>query len=195
MIATDWRDLALTSITDPASAARSLLNLTLPREAIWTALILVAVLNTMLFTLSNVLAPGPSPLPGLFDAPTVYLGFVFFGLVMVIYAIFWVGRAVGGEGSLLDVMVLIVWLQGLRVVVQAVALVLLLIMPLLSGLLVIAAAIVGVYILVNFVNQAHRFESLGKSAGVLIGAFIAMVLIVSILLSLVGGPLTGVSNV
>lgn len=189
----DWRTLALTSITDPATAARQLLAFSVPREALWTALVLMAVLNAAIFTLSNILLPTPSPFPGLLNSPIAYFGIAAGGLILSIYAIFWIGRILGGTGALEDVMILLVWMQALRVVVQAVALVLVLTVPLLSALLVFAATLVGLYMLLHFVNQAHRFESLGRAAGVLIGAFVAIVLGLSLVLSLIGGPIVGSS--
>jgi hypothetical protein len=49
MTPADWRDLALRSITNPADTAREMIDWHLPRETLWTALLLMAVLNTMVF--------------------------------------------------------------------------------------------------------------------------------------------------
>jgi hypothetical protein len=190
---THWRDLAVTSVQDPAAAARDLMSMQIPREALWTGLFLVAILNTLLFVLSNILVPGPSPLPEALSAPTFYFAIVFGGLVMTVYAIFYVGRWLGGTGSVADLMVLIVWLQALRVAVQAAALVLMIIFPLLSALLVFAASLVGFYIMLHFIKQAHRLGSLWGSFGVLILAIFAILIGMSVLLSLVGGPFLGAS--
>ena len=105
--------------------------------------------------------------------------------------LFWVGRMFGGQGSMEDIMVVIVWLQFMRVLVQAAALLLLLTIPVLSMLLILAAALVGIWILVHFVDQAHRYGSLGKAAGVLIAAFVGMVVGISILLSMIGVDAVG----
>lgn len=193
MTSPDLRQLAVTSVADPAAAARSLMALALPRAALWTALLLVAVLNTILFGLSHILVPAPEPvqMAGLFSSPIAYFVLVSGGLVLTIYAIFWTGRLLGGSGALEDVMVLIIWLQGLRVLVQAAALVLLLVLPMLSMLLIFAAALIGLYILLHFVDQAHRLNSLGRSAGVLIASVVAIVVGLSLLLSLIGGPMIG----
>ncbi|WP_050931715.1 Yip1 family protein [Aestuariivita boseongensis] len=180
------KDLVVLTIQDPAEAARQLMALKLDRGTLWTAVFLMAVLNTLLAGLNNLLLPGTSPFPGLFDVPAAYFFMVAGGLVLTILAIFWGGRAFGGQGSMEDVMVVIAWLQFMRVLVQAVALVLLLTIPVLSMLLVLAAAFVGLWILVHFVDQAHRFGSLGKAAGVLIAAFVCMVVGLSILLSMIG---------
>ena len=185
------KDLALLTVQDPAEAARQLMAIQLDRGTLWTAVFLVAVLNTLLAGLNNVLMPNTTPIPGLFDVPAVYFFFVGGGLVLTILTLFWVGRAFGGEGSMEDIMVVVVWLQFMRVLVQATALVLLLTIPMLSILLILVAALVGIWILVHFVDQAHRFGSLGKSAGVLIAAFVGMVVGVSILLSMIGVSAVG----
>lgn len=185
------KDLALLTMQDPAEAARQLMAIQLDRGTLWTAVFLVAVLNTLLAGLNNVLMPNTTPIPGLFDVPAVYFFFVGGGLVLTILTLFWVGRAFGGEGSMEDIMVVVVWLQFMRVLVQATALVLLLTIPMLSILLILVAALVGIWILVHFVDQAHRFGSLSKAAGVLIAAFIGVVVGVSILLSMIGVSAVG----
>ncbi|MBJ6370627.1 Yip1 family protein [Sedimentitalea arenosa] len=193
MTALDLRQLAFLSIKDPATAARILLSVPIPREALWTALALVAVLNALLFTLSNILVPAPTPMPGMFSVPLVYCVLVAGGLVLTIYALFWAGRAMGGQGTLESVMIVIVWLQALRVVAQMGVLLLLVTVPSLSVLLVFAVSLYGLYMLLHFIDQAHKFKSLGRSAGVLIAALLAIVLGLSLLISLFGGTLIGSS--
>ncbi|MCE8008247.1 Yip1 family protein [Aestuariivita sp.] len=189
------KDLAILSIKDPALAARELIALKLDRGTLWTGLFLMVVLNTLLHSLTNILVPGPSPLPGVFDVPAIYLMFVGGGLVLIVLMVFWTGRTFGGTGQMEDVMVVLVWLQFLRVIVQAAALLLLLTIPVLSMLLVLAAGFIGLWMLVHFVNEAHGFGSLGKSAGVLVAAFVGMVVGVSILLSLIGVSAVGAGYV
>ncbi|MFY9209909.1 MAG: YIP1 family protein [Aestuariivita sp.] len=181
------KDLALLSVQNPAEAARLLISLRIDRKTLWTGLFLVAVLNTLLNGLNTLLVPGPSPFPGLFDVPAVYFFFISGGLVLTVITLYWVGRSFGGQASMEDVIVVVVWLQFLRVLVQAAALLLLLTIPMLSIILVFAAALVGLWILVHFVDQAHQFQSPVKAAGVLIAAFVGMVVGLSILLSLIGG--------
>jgi hypothetical protein len=185
------RALAVLTVTDPAAAARVVLGLDLPREMLWTALLLVSVLNTLLFSLNTMLVGGTAGLPELFQSPAVYFFFVTGGLILIILSIFWTGRAMGGAGNMGDLMALVIWLQFLRVGVQAAVLVLMLAVPLLAALLVLAAAIAGVWILVHFVNAAHGFGSLWRAAGVLIAAFVGMVLGLSLILSLIGVSFVG----
>ncbi|WP_146345496.1 Yip1 family protein [Phaeobacter marinintestinus] len=181
------RDLVILSVTRPADAARQILAYPVPREALWTALFLAAVLNTLFYQLSRFLMPGPSPFPGALEAPGIYLGLVAAGLIITIYAIYRAGRMMGGQGSLDDVMKLMIWLQFLRVIAQIATLVLAFTIPMLAALMVLAATIVGLYIMVNFIDQAHRFGSLGKAIGVLILSGFALAFFVSILLTFAGG--------
>ena len=187
----DLRQLAILSVKDPAGAANTLLANPVPRQALWIVLALIAVLNALLFSLSNILVPGPVPFPGLFEIPLIYCTVVAGALLLMISAFFWVGRAMGGSGSFDDIMQTILWLQALRLVVQAAALVLVLTLPLLSALLVFAASLYGIYMLLHFLNQAHRLESMGRSAGVLIASMLAIVLGLTLLISLFGGPIAG----
>lgn len=184
----DPRSLAKLTLTDPAGAARGLIGLALPMRALWTALALVAALQAILFGLSTMLFPLNLPIKGLLTTPISFFGLVLIALVLSVYGLLWAGRLMGGQGNLPGVLVLVVWVQMLRVAVQAAALVLTLILPALSLLLSLMATIAGIYILLHFVNQAHGLGSLSRAFGVLIAAFLIMVFGLSALLSLIGVP-------
>ncbi|WP_425044267.1 Yip1 family protein [Primorskyibacter sp. S87] len=187
----DLVPLAVTTITRPQDAAKQVLALNLPRNVLWLALFLAVVLNCFLFMLSNLLVPAPADMPVQVTSPTIYGAIVGGGLVLTITSLTFVGRAMGGQGSFNDVMALMVWMQLLRVALQAVALVLMLTVPILSMLLVLAAALVGLYIMVHFINEAHRLNSLGRAVFVLLGAVFAIALAMMVLLSLMGGAIGG----
>lgn len=193
MTGMNLRDLAILTVKAPAHASRVLLGMDVPRESLWTGLALVAVLNGLLFTLSNLMVPGPSPLPDMFMVPVLYTLLVAGGLILTVFALFWTGRFMGGTGSLDDIMLTILWLQGLRVALMVVVIVLILSIPVLSALLVFGASIYGLYILLHFINEAHRLNSLAKSAGVLVAAMAAIVLGLTLLISLFGGPISGLT--
>ncbi len=186
-----WRELAIISLRDPASAARTLMNMGFQTGMLWNALVLVAVGNTLLYSLSGVLMPSPTPLPDVFSMPLIYFAIVAGGLALTALSIHWVGGVMAGKASLADILVLIVWLQFLRLVVQVAVLVGMFVMPLVSALLIFAAALMGVYLLVHFVDQAHRFKSTGKAAVVLILSLVAIVVGLSLVLTLVGGLFGG----
>ncbi|WP_372893596.1 Yip1 family protein [Rhodosalinus sp.] len=181
--------LAIETIRDPREAARRLLALDLPRSALWTALALVIVLNAAVYGLSNMLVPPPSDVPMAALSPVPFAAFLAAGLIGTIYALWYVGRALGGAGSLDDVMVLLVWLQALRLAVQAALLVLVPLSPVLSSLVVLAAAVIGFWILLNFVDMAHGYGSLLKSLGAVALSVLALALGLTLFVTLFGGAL------
>jgi len=186
-----WSEMILLSIKDPAEAARRLIAWNLSRDVLWTGLALAAVVNTLLFSLSGLLMPGPAMVMPLFQSPFFYLGMVSVGLVLTVVMLYWAGRVLGGRGTMGDVLVVVLWLQVLRVLVQVVTLVLSLTIPMLAMLLVLAATVLGIYILLHFVDQAHRLNSLPRAGGVLILSFVLMAVALSVLLALFGGMISG----
>ncbi len=190
----DVRALMVLSVRDPARAARLLIDMRLPTGMLWQGLFLAAALNAILFTLTNMLVPPPMPLPGILASPLWYLGFVAGGLALSVLVIFQAGRMLGGVASLADILVLMVWLQALRLMVQAVSLVLMLAAPGLAAMLAIAAGLVGVYILAKFVNEAHGFNSLGRSALVLLASVLAMAVAMTVVMAFTGAPISDFSG-
>ncbi|MBI6628360.1 YIP1 family protein [Pontibaca salina] len=187
MTGTDWRPLTVATITDPAGAARTLIGLGLTRDVLWTALLLVAVLNALLFAVSNIALPPPPELSVLLPAPILYFVVVAAGLSLSVVSLHVFGRLLGGTGTLEDIMVLVGWIQLLRVAIQAVALFLALLAPVLSAMVVLAAVFYGIFIMLHFINQAHNFGSLMRSAGVLLISALAILLVLTFILSFVGG--------
>jgi len=113
--------------------------------------------------------------------------------VVTVFAITFTGNWLGGEGGLGDVLVLIVWLQALRLAVQLVATVLTLVAPGLALILLMAVNLYGLWIFVNFIDVAHRFGSPLKALGVIALAGIGIVLGLVLMLSLIGASTVGVS--
>ena len=192
MITADWRALAVLTVKDPAEAARRILALNLPAEICWLGLALAVVLDTMLFSVSNMVLPqADSALYGLIATPVSYGAVVGGGLVVTIIAIHRVGRVFGGQGEFSELLSLMVWLQLLSVAAQAAVFVLVLVVPLLAMILSFAATFLGIYIFLHFVDQAHRLASLWRAAGVLFAAVLVISLAFMILLSLIGAPFSG----
>jgi len=186
-----WGELILLSVKEPAEVARRLIAMQLSREVLWTGLALAAVANTLLFSLSGLLMPGPSVVMPLFQSPFSYLVMVTVGLILTVAMLYWAGRLLGGRGTVQDVLAMVLWLQVLRILVQVATLILSLTIPMLAMLLVLAATVLGIYILLHFVDQAHRLNSLLRAGGVLILSFVLMAVALSVLLTLFGGMITG----
>lgn len=191
--ASQFGSLALQTLKDPQSTAEHILTWRLPRNVLWMALALVAVINTIIFTLSNILVPTPSPLGPMMNNPAIFFMIVAGGLVLTVCALFWTGRMLGAENaSFDDLLTLMIWLQALRAAAQAAVLVLMFVSSALAMLLVLAAGIAALWLLVHFINVALRLQSMSRSIMVLIASTLAVVLGLSLFLSMIGVTALGI---
>lgn len=181
------------SVRQPAEAARMMFARALPRETLWTALALAVVLNTMVYLLSLFLFPPPIPFLPFMASPLMILLLLGSVLVITVFGLFWTGRAMGGKARFADVLTTITWLQYMRLTVQLAALVLMIVAPGLASLAVMAAGLYGVWILANFLNEAHRFAALSKAFFLIVLTVLGMAVGLSLFLSVVGAAALGLS--
>ncbi|MFU8776776.1 MAG: Yip1 family protein [Roseovarius sp.] len=191
MTQADFKALLLETLFRPREAARVLIGLGLPQQALWMALVLMSVLNAIVYSVSLRMAPPMDPatatlMPPAFHAPMLFAVFLFGALAITVYALFWVGRMLGGTAQLAEVLVLICWLQVLRLMLQVAVAVLVLALPTVAVLVIFISSIWGIYILTGFVDAAHRYDNILKSFGIIVLSIIAMAVGLSILLSLIG---------
>lgn len=192
MTAAVWRDLALLTVTDPAAAARQLLAAAIPAEAMWSGLFLAVVWNAALYVLSGMMLPAEVKQEAMLTLPVWSYGvLVLAALAGLGAAVFKIGRGLGGTGSFLDVMVVLTWLQILRVAALTVTVALSMILPGAALLLTLAIGLYGLYILLNFVDQAHRLGSLGRAAGILVASGLAVAFGLAVLIMIGGAMIFG----
>ena len=184
--------LALQSVTNPREVAALLLSIRPSREAIGTAFALVVVVNTLIFSASVVLSPGP--VPAFMANPISFLVLQSATLAGTILAFTYVGRLFGGRARLEEMALLMVWMQGLRVLVQGALLVILPASALLAGLVTMVASGIGVWIVVNFIDEAHELGGLLRALAVLVLGVLAMAFGLSLLLTLVGVSPEGMTD-
>ncbi|HKL65206.1 MAG TPA: YIP1 family protein [Roseovarius sp.] len=184
------------TLFEPRDAAQRIVSSGLSARDGWLALALMAVLNTLVYSLSARLNPPADPAmsemmgPAL-GAPLVFAAALFAALALTAVAFMQAGRALGGTATTTDMLVLLAWMQALRLMVQVVLVVLAMAMPALAGIVVIVAAVWGLWILLAFMAEAHGFESLWRAAGALAIAFAGLVFGLSLLFSLVGMRVAG----
>lgn len=200
MNAADLQTFALRSIRDPAGAAPALMKLDLPRSVLWSGIILMAALQSLLVGFAVWVTPVPndpeSPvaiIQALYGAPLWFFGVTLLISALTIYALLGMGRLFGGTGTLEDIMVVMVWFQAIQIACKLVAMVLGLFAPVLEALMVLAASGIGIYMFVNFINQVHRFDSIGRTLVVIVLAMLAVLLGFSLFVVLVGTPFMGES--
>lgn len=182
-----WSFLILT-LRQPAVAARSILLRQLPDEAIWTGLFLAVVLNALFFGVLGLLIPNSSEL-AMFDMSPDSPGIsmmvstvrsVLFALMLTLG-----GRWLGGTGRFMPILSLLVWDQLVQLAAMSLGIAVLLISPKLGSIVFLLIGLVLLFVLLNFVNEAHGFASLWRSFAVVLMAsivmFFAMILLVGLL--------------
>lgn len=190
-----FRDLVIETIRAPRDAAGRLLGMDVPRDVLWMALALMCVLNAIVYSVSLQISP-PSPdvagvVPAAFQSPLLFALFLFGALVITVFVLHWIGRSLGGQAGLWDILVLLTWLQVLRLLFQVAVLVLSLVSLSLSALVVLGGSIYAIYILAAFIDRAHGFDNLVKALGVMVLAIVAIAVGVSMLLAVIGGAIMG----
>lgn len=196
---TFWSELALDTLRDPKGTAHRIMGWNLDRATLYMALFAVAAVNTLLASTPVVLSPGgvdaaaraALPVLALLERPIMFFVIVAGTLVIMIQAFFWAGRAMGGTGEMTDMMALIIWLQALRAVAQAVILAVGIAAPVLATLVALGLQIVAFWLFLHFISAAMRFDSLLRAFGLLIavatGLFIGLMMILSLLGISAGG--------
>lgn len=187
------RELFVLTLTAPRTAAAQIVMLRPGRDVLWQALLLIVVLNALVFGISNLVTPPVQPLPPMMSTPFLFGLTLVCGLVIVIFGLFWTGAWLGGQGALEDLLILIVWLQALCFAVQVAATLLILISPGLAAMLLSIVSILGLWILLNFIDVAHRFNSFLKAFGTLALTVLGIAMGLVLILSMIGVTSAGLT--
>jgi hypothetical protein len=188
--------LALVRLTlqEPRQGARRIMELDLPINGRWLALILVAAGSAIGTHLSIALMPPEQrEIMLTLIASPVRTALLQAGIWAVIAAAIAVGgRMRGGTGTFPDALILMVWLQFILLCVQMVQVLAGIVLPIVADLIGLAGLGLLLWLLTNFVAELHGFRSLiAVFAGVVAGAF-ALIFVAAILLTLIlGGPPAG----
>jgi len=197
MNAAMMQDLVRQTLFDPRAAAARLMAAGLSLQWLWMALALMCILNAIVYSVSLALVPPVDPVtgaqigPGMFQSPFLFAGFLGGALVFTVLMLGWVGRGMGGLAQTGDLLVLVVWMQVLRLLVQLVMVVLAPVAPFLGAIFIIAASFWGLFILSVFIQVAHQFESVFKAVLVLIVSVLAMAAGLSLVLGAIGTAIPG----
>ncbi|WP_293577487.1 YIP1 family protein [Phaeobacter sp.] len=176
-----YQTLLAMTFQSPRAAARSILDMNWPREALLLALALTSVVNTLLLVLSELLLPAVGG--AAFGMPSLLYAGAAFGLHLgTCVLLTWTGRWIGGQGGFAGILALTVWLNALQIGLFAVVMVLHLILPLAASLLAMLSNFVMLAIFVMFIQEAHKFSSIWRAIGALMMSAILVALLISFLL-------------
>ena len=159
-----WR-LLLDTVRSPAEVARIILRLGLERDALWMALGLVTVISVLVAAVLGLMLPVPEDAARDTIPLTPFLYAVILGgaLIVMVFALHFTGLMLGGEGQFEDTLALVVWLQVVLIALQVVQSVSFVVLPALAALITVGSVALAIWVLVNFINEAQRFGSLGRA--------------------------------
>lgn len=188
----DLQALVKQTLSSPKDAADQLIALRrgVSSEALWSAVVLAAVLNTLVISLGMQLLP-PSPeqvalMPRVFFRPGLLAIFAAGAIVLMVFVLHWAGRMMGGKGDLRDMLAVVTWLQIIQVGLQLVVLIVGVLAVQLASFVNMVAFIWGVWILISFVDRVHGFESVMKSLAVLVTGIVLLLVGLTVFVFLLG---------
>ncbi len=184
--------MMLLTLRAPGEAAAVILSRPWPRDALWSAVVVISVVNTWLATLSNYIFPVPEQLQTFLASPFLYFTLIAGGFVLMVHALFWTGRMLGGAETMGDLLTLMIWLQVMRTVAQAVMIVLILVSPVLASFVMLFVGVATLWIFMHFLNIGLKLNSMMRAFGVLIVGTMGLLLSLSILFSIIGVAAIGV---
>lgn len=187
-----WRalvvDLARETLQSPRGAAGRLIAFDPPTEARWLALLLVAVLAVLETRLALLLMP-VSEVGGVFAIlanPWLGVPAQVGSLVLIAAAMAVIGGMFGGRGRFNDALLLVVWLEFLLTVAQAVQMLVMLTLPPVGALFAIAVLLGFIWLMVQFTAALHGFSNLFKVFLGMVAGFVAIVTVLALVFGVLG---------
>ncbi|MEL6683419.1 MAG: YIP1 family protein [Pseudomonadota bacterium] len=183
-----WMRTVWDSVTQPAEMAAQVLNMRIARDALWTALALVAVLNVLLLGLLQVASPAQIAAQDqvVTLSPFAYLAIIGSFLTFMVFMLVHAGRMMGGEGTVEGTLTLIVWFQAVSLTLEAIQIILVLFSPAIAAMFGLVSVGAIVWVFVNLVNVLHGFANLGKAIVVIVMALIGTVLGTGLVMGMLG---------
>lgn len=197
-----WIELAVQTLRDPRGTSEQIMDWQIDRNTLYIALGAVCALTALLVGTTQAIRPPTDPeliqaVPALalLDRPLALFVLTAGSLVVMIHALFWAGRAMGSDGALSDLLVLMIWLQALRLAAQLGVFVLSAVVPAIGGLVAIAVMITAFWLMLHFISAALRFNSLLRALGVLVAVSAGLLVGLMLIVTLFGLTAGGIPNV
>ena len=190
LVKTAWE-----SVRDPRAGARQIMTISMPLRYRWEALFLIVVLSVLLTQITLVFTGQSGGIivggPGL-STPLALGVMQLVMLVVMVFAIYLIGRRSGGTGSLGDTILLVTWLQFILICLQVLQTVAFMLVPVVGNLLGLAGFALFFWLLANFVTELHGFTSLGRVFVSILIAMVGFAIFLSVVLSVLGVEVAGV---
>jgi hypothetical protein len=183
-----WAQLVKDSLLRPREAARRILAAGVPAAVAVEAAVLVTCVGVVLGYLALMMDPDAIDVVSASILGRPLLGalvqLVALGVVVVLTVR--IGRLFGGGGGYADALALVVWLNAVMVLVQALQLAALAVLPLLAAAMAIATILWALWAFASFVAELHGFRRPAIVLGVVILTGIVLFFSRAMLLAILG---------
>ncbi|QIE41871.1 YIP1 family protein [Rhodobacteraceae bacterium SC52] len=187
---------ALATLRRPRDGVARVLNAQLPTAILWTMLAAVVAASVALGQGTLILATGGAALGNPYLANPLVMFLIQIGLLVVmVYAIHFIGRLMGGQGVFEDTLALVVWLQFVMACLQVVQTIALFVLPPVADVIGIVGLVVFIWLLTHFIATVHGFKSLGLVFGMILVSAFGITFAMSLILTMMGVVAPGDFNV
>ncbi|RME17845.1 MAG: YIP1 family protein [Alphaproteobacteria bacterium] len=179
--------MALQTVPEPRKIAREVQSLDLPRPVLWQILALLLVASTFLGVLSGLLYPVSAEELGPVLGNPIVNGITEASFtVLTVFAIYWIGGALGGTGTFDQALLTVIWLQFLLLIVELGVVTLGLFAPGLAVLLWVMGLVLAFWVLSHFIAEMHGFRSAGSVFAGILMLLLVMAVAMSALFMAIG---------
>ncbi len=178
--------LIVRSFTHPREVAEQLTSRRYDRVTLWSMMALVIVLTAIIFSASAAISPPPAEMSSFMFTPLVSAILVGSFLVMLVFMLYFTGRMMGGTGHFPETIVIVVWNQAITIAYQVVQIVLFIFSPLLGSIATLVGFVFLFYIMLQFIDVLHGFQSLLKAFGAFVFAVVGIAFGLAVILSFIG---------
>lgn len=176
------------SIQAPREGVSEILSYGVPRQAIHLIIGIVVLLSVILAEITTLVsaAANPDVLLGVFGSPIIVGLVQLVVLLTTIAAVYAIGRAMGGTGSIEETALAVTWLQFIMVCIQVVQTAAFIVFPAVGGVIGIAALVLFLWLFTNFVAVLHGFRSLGMVFLMIMVSTFTLAFVLSLVLAMFG---------
>lgn len=181
--------MARFTLQSPRQGARMVMKADVPVPARWIALVLAAILSALLAHVSFGLMPAEvrAQMGQSMQNPVGTAAFQAVLMLVVAHLMQWVGRWFGGKGSFADALMLMVWLQFILLVLQAIQIIVQVVLPPLTDVVAMLSVVIFLWLVTNFIAELHGFSSVGKTFLGVLGVMLALGFALALLLAPMAG--------
>ncbi|MEM7733787.1 MAG: YIP1 family protein [Pseudomonadota bacterium] len=191
MRTTSFKSMFITTLKDPRQGGLDVIALNLPTQGLWIALMLMAVILSLLVSGLFQISPIPDDELGqlirmspAFSAPILFALINWVQSIVTVYVLHFVSRMVGGQGEVRDMLSVMIWLQIMTLALAVICVGVSLLIPAIGALCLLVAFFWGLWAIVAFVDAASDFNSLFRALGVCIAGFLAFSFIMTTVASI-----------